>query len=326
VTFRLAAFFALGVVTAGGVAVADASDQSQGAKRVTVYPLVAPTSDLGIYSRPIADALAKGLKKELGVEVSVSEDTGDAPAGVDLIIDGSILKEKRGIGLEARVRDPASGRQVGAVSARIRPLENLEASATELVEKLAPIASAWRKKERARAPIRLSGSVLEVPGRSETSPSVAENGAPSSANKRPPLFVVAQAGGNAAGGAVRVDIDATHASYAFAERLGATYATTRLTGSEEAKTLAKETAKSGALYVLALYLREVKFSYRGVLSARGSAVVRLIDRDGTVVMQKSVSTDTVVGSRGDRHTALIYAVAEQCLDIAMPDLKKALAK
>ena len=69
-------------------------------------------------------------------------------------------------------------------------------------------------------------------------------------------------------------------------------------------------------------VREVQFSYRAVLSARGTVQVAVIGADGVPVFAKTVSTDTVVGSRGDRHQALVYQVASQALDMLLPEFRK----
>ena len=46
--------------------------------------------------------------------------------------------------------------------------------------------------------------------------------------------------------------------------------------------------------------------------------------DGRVLVDRYLDTDTLVGSRGDRHDALVRFVLRQAMDMARPDLKRAL--
>jgi TolB-like protein len=303
---RLFALLLLSMVAAPPLA------RAEGARRVAVLPLVAGQADLRIYSKPIADELASSLRGRLDIAVATTTDAASVPANVDLVIDGQITRVGRRIRVEARVRDPATGRLVGAASSRRRPLEQIDVAARELAGDLGEIVARWRRA-RAPQPYRLREAVVEI------------DGGPRPA--APPLLVVMPARGRAAGGTIAVERQGTEAALAFVERLGVRFAASPGQSRERGAVAAANAVRaSKARYALALEIESVTFNFRGVLSARGQAAVRLIDRNGVVVFHQPVSTDTVVGSRGDRHTALVYAVAEQALDIAAPRLRRALAR
>ncbi len=301
------------------------------AKRIVVLPLETPNKEVGIYSRSLASAIAQRLAKKLSIDVRVGSAEGGAASGVDLVVAGSIQPTRNGFILEARVRDPdRSSQSVGAVSAKARPLGKIKQSATELARRLAPVISQWRRKKRARAPIRLPGSE-HVFARNRASASVGTSVARAPTGEaqpavRQPDFIVATASGFAAEGSVRVEEAATDAAYAFADRIGINYVGSVADGRDSAVALANAARDASARYALALFITDVDFSYQGVLAARGQAIVRVVDRTGVVILEKRIRTATIVGNRGDRHTALVYGVAEQALDIALPGLVEAISR
>jgi hypothetical protein len=297
------------VVLALGLA-APSVARAQHARRVAVLPLAAGDADLEIYSVPVAREVSRHLGEALKVEVRALEDAGSVPATIDLVVDGRINKVGEDkIRLEARVRNAAISRTVGSVTAQPRPLVEIDEAARELAAQVAPLISGWRR-EQPRDPYRL-----------ERAATVAR----SSGGSRVPLVVVLRATGSAADGAIPVQEQASQAAYAFADRLGIdSIATTRELGDVNRVKVANVVRTSRARFGLTLRIEKVRYDFRGVLSARGRARIRLIDRNGEVRFEKVVATDTVVGARGDRHSALVYMVAEQALDIAGPQLRKAL--
>lgn len=296
-----------------------ASARAGGARRVAVLPLVAGHSDLRIYSRPVADEVARTLRDKLHVAVETLADAGGVSERIDLVIDGRITRFKDGIGLEARVRDPSVGRTIGSATAKNRPLEQIDRSAVELGGKLARMIDSW-ERSRPREPYRLKEAVIDAP------PHRGKAAAGDKVARRRPLLVILPARGKAAGGSVPVSRQATHAALAFAERLGVSFVTAPEQEKLDPVSAANAVRAHDARYALTVEIRSVSFDFGGVLSARGRASIKLVDRNGVVVFRQPVATDTVVGSRGDRHTALVYAVAEQALDIAAPKLRKALAQ
>jgi hypothetical protein len=85
-----------------------------------------------------------------------------------------------------------------------------------------------------------------------------------------------------------------------------------------------EIAGASAEYALMIQVKKVAFTWRGVLSARGKVRVLLVDRQGQARYDRTLHTDTLVGSRGDRHAALVGFVTEQAIDIAYPALRRAM--
>lgn len=284
---------------------------AQGARRVAVLPLAAGDADLEIYSVPVAREIARHLGGALSIEVKALADAGSVPATIDLVVDGRINKiGKKQIRLEARVRNAAISRSVASVTARPRPLVEIDEAARELAAQLAPLIRDWRR-EQPRDPYRLERAAA-APGR---------------AASKSPLLVVLRATGTAADGVIPVQEQASQAVYAFADRLGVeSIATSDKLGDVNRVKVANVVRSAGARFGLTLRIEKVSYDFRGVLSARGRARIRLIDRDGEVKLERVVGTDTVVGARGDRHSALVYMVAEQALDIAAPQLRKALER
>lgn len=284
--------------------------RAQKARRIAVLPMVANDASLEIYSSPVAREVGRHLREALEIEVRDLADAGSVPAVIDLVIDGRINKiDDRTITLEARVRNAAISRAIGAVTSGERKLVEIDSAARDLALKLAPIIRDWRR-EQPSDPYRLE-SASRPAARLASSPD--------------PLLVVLRATGTAADGVIPVQEQASQAVFAFANRLGVrSIATSQQTGDIDRVKVANVVRSSRARYGLTIQIEKVRYNFRGVLSARGRARIRLIDRDGEVVVDRSVGTDTVVGARGDRHSALVYMVAEQALDIAAPTLRKAL--
>jgi hypothetical protein len=84
--------------------------------------------------------------------------------------------------------------------------------------------------------------------------------------------------------------------------------------------------RENALYAVLVVIEGVSFSWKGVLTARGKVRVDVVGSGGDVLMSQRYRTGTLVGSRGDRHDALIYFVAEQGAAMAFPRLRQVLAR
>jgi hypothetical protein len=140
---------------------------------------------------------------------------------------------------------------------------------------------------------------------------------------RPADILLIPATGSAAAGVVSVREPATSSAQAMLPRLGFRVTTSSSgQGLDNVPAALAELRRSGARFLVMMNVREVKFSYRGVLAARGSVQVAVIGVDGVPVFAKTVSTDTVVGSRGDAHVALVYQVASQALDMLLPEFRR----
>jgi hypothetical protein len=314
---------------------------------VAILPLSAGTSRTRIYGAPVADALAKHLGAQGEVRIEAPSLDEVLSERVDLVVDGRIVEAgASAVRLEARVRDPERGLTVAEVTTGARPLAQIDRLAEELARALdEPLRAAMSAKRRhqaaelARAPAQSSGRT--TPGSAATPGETTQPPTPAAVSPRTraagaPMLVF-DATGQAAGGAVPVDDVATRASHALARRIGfrplspsrSTASSTAAGGSEGGERWAPERvraalASAGARHGLAIEVRDIRFSWDGVLLARGYLRVILFDAAGQRIYDRLRRTGTLVGSRGDLHAALVRFVMEQATDMFAPDLARAL--
>jgi hypothetical protein len=302
---------------------------------IAVLPLAASGPRMSIYGAPVASAVARHVRAQgrFRVEALALDDV--LPQRVDLVIDGRIVKARgSAVRLEARVRDPARGVTVAEVVTGARPLGEIDRLAQELASALAePLDMAMRDARRkgtvagaaASAATGATGTASgPVVRNSQPGPGQPAHVTPGDA-ARAPVMVVFSAVGVAAGGAVPVVDVATHASDALARRLG--FRPVRgpagvLTQDATRAAL----AQAGAGYGLILDVHDVRFSWAGVLLGRGRVRAILFDAGGQRVYDRLRSTDTVVGSRGDHHAAVVRFVMEQATDIFAPELLRVMRR
>lgn len=298
---------------------------------VAVLPLRASDKSMKIYSKPVADAIAKRLKRKLGVSVESLPTSGAVPARVGLVVDGRIVPaSNRRVVLEARVRDPAVGRAGTVVVSNAGVLSNIDELASQLAAKLAPLV---RRALAAQKQRRLAKAKLRAmqPRTRPTHTAAGTKGTPVR-NKRPsrgldtrPSMVVFVPTGRAAD----VPIAATmiRAARKLAAASGHRIVRSPLTGVQPGQPAVKEIRRSGASYALMIHIVHVGFDWHGsILSARGRVRIVVADPKGRRVYDRTARTGTLVGSRGDRHVALLHLLSEQTVDIAAPQLKRALAR
>ncbi len=315
---------------------------------VAILPLSASTPRMRIYGAPVADALARHLGAPGEVRIEAPSLDEALPERVDLVVDGRIVEAgASAVRLEARVRDPERGLTVAEVATGARPLAEIDRLAEELARALdEPLRAAMSTKRRHRAaesapaPAAGQSSGRTTAGSAATPGETAPQSTPAAASPRPrasgaPMLVFA-ATGQAAGGAVPVNDVATRASHALARRLGfrplslPSTATAKATaGSEGGERWAPEhvraaLASAGASHGLAIEVRDIRFTWDGVLLARGYLRVILFDAEGQRIYDRHRRTGTLVGSRGDLHAALVRFVMEQATDMFVPDLARAL--
>lgn len=289
---------------------------------VAILPFTAADASLALYSRAAATALAGELSSVEGVRVeSVSLDD-TLPAGVSFAIDGRIVRGQGGaaVSIELTLRDTERGVAVGTVATRSAPLAEIDVLVAEAARDLPRlIARATAEQRRRRAerdrPIRLSPTIVEG--------TAAERGG-DGARPEQPALVVLDATGSAAGGTVAVDDIATRAARELASRLGyrpVSGGTTAVSSHRDAAALASELGAAG---VLRVHVAAVDFGWHGVLTARGKVRVVLTAADGSALFDRTARTDTIVGSRGDTHAAVVRMVCDQAMDIAAPRIRRAL--
>ncbi len=308
-----------------------------GAATVIVLPFTSGDDELAIYGKPVADAVAKGL----GGDGVTARAAGKGSKG-DLVVELRVSKEKRKLRLEAIVRDPDLGENVASASAKPVPLSRLDDAAAELAKRLrdkvataAPAAAARRaaakaaKAEAAKADRPPNdGSAGGIP------PAKADVAKAEKPSDTRPAILVYQPDGQVSGGVVPVSI-AQGVLDAQVARLGYRSIASSNIGVVDAAFAADEARRASAMATIMLRVADIDFERRGgnfsldaavpgVLTARGRVRVKLVSADGGVLLDRTVKTDTLVGSRGDRHDALVRFVVRQALEILARDLGKAL--
>ncbi len=297
------------LVLPGAFGVAGAQD----APGVVVYPFVTTDEELVIYGKPVADALVRGLAADGVRAVVATGDAGDAGGpSADLAIELRATRVRRKVRIEALVRDAETGQQVGSTSARATPLGDLDVAAADLSKKLARLVSqagARREERRSRE--------------------LAETEAPAPAAPRPapdprPVVVVYRPDGVVAGGAIPVGDVATGAIVKLLSGLGYRALISSTTGVAPTDVAAASARGANARATLMLYVYGVDYTWDGVLLARGRLRLIAVAPDQRVLVDRVLETDTLVGSRGDRHDALLRFVVRQAMDMSRRELALAL--
>jgi hypothetical protein len=234
-----------------------------------------------------------------------------------LIVEGRLVAKGRGLVLmEARLRDAKTGKALATMATEATEITNLDTLVAKLAARLLP---AIRQGLAPPVPHELP-TVRVKPASHADASAPASLSAPSSLA---PDMLLIPAAGSAARGVVSVREPATASAQEMLARLGFRAKTSdTFEGLQNVPGAVAEMQRAGATYLLMINVREVQFSYRAILSARGTVQVAVLGRDGVPVFARTVTTDTVVGSRGDRHRALVYQVATQALDMLLPEFRK----
>jgi hypothetical protein len=280
----------------------------------TIALLLDAHGKLELYGQPVATEVARALEKD-GYTVIVVTTTSSVPSQVRLVIDGRIVRGKKdAVLIEAIVRDPATARQIGELTASAPTLTRIDEAAAELAAGLAPILKAGLAAQARDA----------VPRVTEPSNGTGDGAAPrkKATRDRRPLALVSVTSQAAPR---RDDPSPEPLLAAGAVRLA------RLLGhrSEElrgvaAADVAGELGKRRAALSVQVELLTISYTDRGVVTARARARVRVTGADGRAVFDRVVRTDTLVGGRGDRRDAVARAAVDQIVDIAAPRIREKL--
>jgi len=270
---------------------------------IAVLPLTSSEKRLAMYGVPVARVLAGALRQS-GNAVETVTGTGSLPKHVAWVIDGRIVASSAGrVVLEARLRDPGHGRAFGQVASRPGRLTEIDELARQVASDLGPLLA------RARAAAAKAPPPLGAPAH------------PSAAPALPPLRP-----------AMVITRDkepiVTDALAALVERLGYRAVVADLGGIAPPQKVKSALDKASARFALLAEVKKIDYEWasKDVLTARGSMRLVLVDVTGRPLYNAVVNTDTLVGSRGDRHGALLGFVARQVMQMASPRLKKALAR
>lgn len=285
---------------------------AQAKDSVAILPMTSSSKSLEIYGHATSATLARRLAAKSKVTVVAVQSSAEVPADSNLIIDGRLVGTRgKRVQLEARLRRVSNGKSVATVATRSAKVTQLDSLVESLARKLEPLVD---KALKQRTPIELPAAIIA--------------GEAATAKKAQwPDVVVVPATGRAARGAVEVRTPATVSAFEFVARLGLRAVASRsLEGVVSPGPTMTLLNRFHAKYALMLDVKKVTFAYNGVLSARGSVRVLLVNQAGQAIVDRIIDTGTVVGARGDRHQALVYFVTEQALDTALPEFRKVFAR
>jgi len=270
---------------------------------IAVLPLTSSEKRLAMYGVPVARVLAGALRQG-GNAVETVTGTGSLPKRVAWVVDGRIVAASGGrVVLEARLRDPGHGRAFGQVASKPGRLTEIDELARQVASDLGPLLA------RARA------AAAKAP---PPQPPTTHSTAPALPALRPAMIITRDK-----------EAIVTDALAALVERLGyRAVVSSDLRGIAPPQKVKTALGKASARFALLAEVKNVDYEWasKDVLTARGSMRLVLVDGAGTPLYNAVVKTDTLVGSRGDRHAALLGFVARQVMQMASPRLKKALAR
>jgi hypothetical protein len=299
---RVAAFL-LVFVLAGALPLAAGAEGT----RVVVLPFVTSDEELVIYGKPVADAVARGLG---GATVATEL---DEDSGADLAVELRASRAKRKVRLEAAVRDAETGATLTVVQGKSAPLADLDVAARDLAKRLrTPLATAAAERQARRDTER-----------TEPAAGAPVVGPPTTVDTRPAV-VVYQPDGKAGKGTAALRTAGMTAVVRALSELGYRSIVSSSAGIFPPEVAGRSAASAHARATLMLYVYGVTYLWEGVLTARGQLRVVAVGPDGKVLLDRYLETDTVVGSRGDRHDALVRFVIAQALDMSRRDLQRAL--
>jgi hypothetical protein len=319
VTGRIAVALAI-VVGAVGAALAQPAAPAAGKVTVALLPLDAEAR-LALYGQPVAAEVARALAAE-GLDVAVVGQGDPVPTRAVLVVDGTLRKSgKTAIALVLRLRDPARAKELVEVAATAKSLIGIDRAAAEAAQKLVPevrteLAARSRLPERPTPPAAGSGSapapapVPAPPPRIELPPSIMLVASSRVAVAGGPEITVAQI----VPAFERLVDDARHRPVPPRSLVGT-----------DLRAITAEIAASGAtlgvtIEVLALELEP----RRKVPAGRVRARVRIVRPDGTLVFDRVVRTDTLVGKRGEVDAHLAGYAGAQIADVIRVRLQRAL--
>jgi hypothetical protein len=284
--------------------------QADGKTAIALLPLDTEPK-LELYGQPVATELARAMN---GASFTVVVVTGkdSVPAEAKLIVDGTISHDKAlkgGIVLVLRIRNPIDGQTLGTVDAKATSLSTLDKAASEVSAKLLPAL----REELALVTKPVEATPIAVPPTTKTPPT------PPVATVRPTLVaVIATNDGEPLRTALRAELDAqlTHARRS-AEEVAATQLTAKL-AAESVRTANRDLGVELEVrdYSSGSYSGEKRVPY-----ARALVHVRIAD-GSSVLFDRLVVTDSVLGEAGMSSDALARRVAHEVFAILEPNLAR----
>ncbi len=307
-----------------------AQDTSDGI--VAVLPLAATNAKMALYSKPVADAVAKQLRKQLKVRIEALSLSGAVPTRVSLVVDGRIvMTDKKTVVLEARVRDPERGKVFVTLATKPRRRTAIDLLARELAAKLKPrLTSAFAEQRRLRrlaAQARRRAAAAAAARKREARRPKPVKPTTKLANARPvdrrPIMLVMEATGQPIAHDNVVPRVVTSALHRMTTNLGYRWFPGGHRGIVDPLVVRNALRAHNGSYALMVDVPRIKFDWhRVLLSARAKLRVVLVDRNGKAVFAKTLHTGTIVGSRGDGYAAMVHSIGNQLVYIFQPKLKR----
>lgn len=285
-------------------AVARAADEP----RVVVVPFVTTDPDLMIYGKPVADAVARGLRDGGGPPV-----VEKTPAELAVELSASRAKRRK-VRVGAILRDAQTGAALARVDAKQTSFEHLDVAAAELVAKLRGPLTAAAEERRRRPPAD--------PPPPPPPPAPAPPPATTVPDTRPTAVVYLPVAAHP--GPVIVGTLGTTAVVNLLSTLGFRAIISSSSGVAPVEVAAESARRARARATIMLYVYDLEFGSGGVLTARGKLRLIAVSPERRVLFDRYVETDTVVGNRGDTHEALARFVLGQGLEMTRKDLAKVL--
>jgi hypothetical protein len=268
---------------------------------VALLPLDADRG-LEIYGQPVASEIARALSAG-NVQVVVVGPKMAVPEHARLIIDGTIARDKgTSVTITLRIRNAVEGVTVKTVASSAPGLARIDRAAAELSAEVLPIVRG--QLEALRQPPQDHGRVVEVR-------------APSRAPDRPVLLAI---------GDSRARPDPALTTALEAAATGLTRAQHRQVqkldpAKLDARLAAKTVATSGSDLAIGFWVLGYTHEPGPPPMARARIRVQVTDAR-SVVFDRIVVTDTVVGENGIAPDALAARVAREVLVILRPHLRR----
>ena len=269
-------------------------------RKLALLPLDAPPK-LAIYGQPVAAEIARSLTAA-GLDVVVVGAQMAVPGEAVLVIEGSLSSARKKVKVELRLRTLDSRTPLATFASKEVPLDAIDRAAAEVAAALLPqLQSELDKRASSHRPL--------APPPPETIPAPVPSPA-----LEPALLAVA--GGGAEASMREAFIEEVRAAASVLP--GPAYETRKapLSDVSPASVMAMSAAASGAL-TLAFDVRELVVADRGVLV--GGAKVRvLVARGGKLLIDRQLTTDTVVGARKGNLEGLLGLLAREVVTILRP--------
>jgi hypothetical protein len=285
------------------------ADRPAAPATIAVIPLQAERR-LALYGAPVASELAGALTRA-GFEVVLVSDVAVVPTRAWLVVDGRLITAGKAVAIELRIRDPERAIDVTRLAARAATVATIDAATRDLAADLTAAITAARPRAPAAPTAPSEPRVVDDPRAPVELPPIdpIAPAPPPTPDPRPRAQV-------------RVRGKALH------DRAGAPLDVAALTRPALARLAARlgyvVVDDPAAPLVITAELTRLVAGFEGeVPVGRGRARV-IVSRDGAVVFDRLVRTDTVVGSRGDRVDTIVRLVAAQAADVVLPRVRERL--